>query len=255
MMPLAEISSNPSETLLLEGETALPLHLSLDPEQLSHANDLRWGVTSRKQHAALVNDFCFDERSASLLFHDSFNSTNTAFSTSTLDDDLPPQLPKRRTIAFADTVQVREFDVILGDDRLCKYPMTLSWKLSKEYSFDMHEREIYRASTRQQQQLLSVRQQQCERRRDEELVERRSTTTSESDKKLSVRKVSSSKSTCHLNTRERRIRLRSNGCSNTELVQSLRKRKIRLCLDYAYGYQDSLEAARSFQDEHFRYII
>jgi hypothetical protein len=60
-----------------------------------------------------------------------------------------------------------------------------------------------------------------------------------------------------LTPRQRRLRLRSFGCSNNELLQSLRKRKIRMSLDYAYGHHqdDNLEAVRSFQDEHFRYII
>ncbi len=245
MMPLHDNDSTSSNSeLLWKGRTALLPNLLADPEQLSRANDLRWGV-SKKQ--SVGHSHRFDEHVSSL-WHDSFNSTTTTFSTSSVDEDLPPQLPRRRTIGFEDTVQVREFDVILGDDRsLCRYPITLSWKHTGEYVYNLHEREVERMIAREDQQEPSweTRTQLEDRKSDDEAA----------GKNVSLRSEAAVKSARRLNTRERRLLLRSSGCSNTALVQSLRKRKIRLSLDYAYGYQDSLEAARCFQDEHFRYII
>lgn len=262
----AELDDLPLNKLILE-----------DPEKLSEANELRWGATSKK---SLGDSLRFDELSVSSFLHDSFNSsTTTTFSASStsfaLDEDVPPRLPIRRTISFADTVQVREFDVILGDDRLCKYPMTLSWKPSSEHCYNIHEREMERLVAQEQKHHQQKQQQQ------QRLLLQ--TTSLDNDDEKSPAAICSRDPhqdvlVCHrqqkkggggrrgggisngarrLNARQRRLRLRSFGYSNNELLQSLRKRKIRLSLDYAYGHQpeDNLEAARSFQDEHFRYII
>jgi hypothetical protein len=58
-----------------------------------------------------------------------------------------------------------------------------------------------------------------------------------------------------LSSKERRDLLRSFGHSNSELAQIHRKRKTRLTMEYAYGYTDTSEAARSFAYQQFQYIM
>lgn len=123
-------SSSMDESLsTLFASVLAPLHeLHIHDEEEDESdeddlNDLRWGESS-------VSDFSGKEKSSlfppvvrrnhpskqyqQLLanYHDSFNSTTTTISTSSIESiDRPPKIPKRRIITFSDEVEIREFEV------------------------------------------------------------------------------------------------------------------------------------------------
>jgi hypothetical protein len=244
MIPLDQthIGSTPDLVLSLQGSMSLE-DQEVGPrfEALSQEKDLRWAV-SKKKDALFSSEF--DET----VGNDSFISVATTASlSSTLDEDSPPQIPRRRRICFAETVLVREFDIIMGDDRVCDYPLTLSWEPSSENFYNMEERETERRfldEQRQQQRRVAAIHQ--EEQKGEAQAE---------GKKTGSKTRRFFAWPHHLSRSERRDRLRSFGYSNTELVQSLRKRRVRLSMDYAYGHKDSIQALQAFRENHFRYII
>lgn len=76
------------------------------------------------------------ERSFELpLAHNSFSSFNSM----TSDEDQPPRIPKRSSISFNAAVHVREYNVTIGDDRQCAYPMTLTWESRREHYVDIQD--------------------------------------------------------------------------------------------------------------------
>jgi hypothetical protein len=50
---------------------------------------------------------------------------------SSIDSEDSPKEPQRH-IRFSNTLQVREYNVTIGDDRQCAYPMTLTWDAAGE---------------------------------------------------------------------------------------------------------------------------
>lgn len=58
-----------------------------------------------------------------------------------MGDDVPPRLPKRSCISFSDTINVREYNVTLGDCRQCEYPLSLAWVSCGEHEWKLQERD------------------------------------------------------------------------------------------------------------------
>lgn len=231
-----------NKNLTLEGRgVALVVHPN---EPLTKMNDLRWAV-SKKQDAR-SSTAPFDEE----LGNESLTSITTTTSlSSTLDEDSPPRIPRRKCIRFADSICVREFDVIVGDDRVCDYPLTLSWNPLCEHIYNMDERQDY---------LEEKRQHRLWRMQDEaqeQTIRNNSKRDGSSSSKNSALKERCFAWPHRFSPVERRERLRYFGSSNAELAQSQRKRKTRLSMDYAYGYQESMQAQRAFRDQQFRYIV
>ena len=209
--------------------TLLEGHYDPKKATFSQVNDPRWTV-SKKQNALFSTTF--DEN----IGNDSFASTLSTISSSTVDEDSPLQMPSRKRIYFADTVHVREFEVIVGDDRVCDYPMTFSWKPLREHLHNLEERDVERRLLDEQWRHWCGRIQK----------KRNGDKAAQNYSRFRPRRLS---------TAERRERLRYFGCSNIELINSIRKRKTRLSLDYAYGRLESVQALQAFRDQEHRYII
>lgn len=237
MIPLHLQSEAEASSSFLPGEQIV---LEVEPptsgcRSMADLPDMRWRVSKRQDASC---SFQFDEEN----LNDSFNSTSTTISSSTLDEDSPPILPKRKAISFSADVKVREYDVIIGDDRVCIYPLTLSWRHKEEHIYDLDEHESDRIERR-------------ERRRGREAEDPNEVFKKDDPETTPGTRRRSFPFPRRLSADERLELLRSFGHSTAELSQNARRRKIRLALEYAYGHQQTAEAIKAFKDQDHKYII
>ena len=98
--------------MMVPNETDIMLAQSVDP--IPGCSDEEKEIVEIKQLCAEEDQSCTTEE---MSFDDSFAS----IASSTIE------APSKQCISFADQVEVREYNVIMGDDRQCDYPMMLSW--------------------------------------------------------------------------------------------------------------------------------
>ncbi|CAB9501195.1 expressed unknown protein [Seminavis robusta] len=153
----------------------------------------------------------------------------------------------KKQVSF-DGIQVRTYEVILGDNPDCSYPLSLGWRYNLSDTMDLDTYE----GQRQQEKAQNVSAKDINKMHIGQLLSLSPTLNSSSAIDYSTE---GTLLPFPLTLHERRLRLRTLGHSEESLRQAERKRRIQLSMEWAGGQYPKQEAFPYSKKFFLHYVL